>query len=620
MLVPPLALTFGYLLSLANDPALAPRQLQQPAFTGANGSIAYLAETWGGDRLYRLTPGGQDTLLWDAAAGNPGRNIDTFVAAGDSWLVIARDRGAAPALWQIDATGRGTSLTPTGWPEGERQGAALLYNGGDEWLLSLDRRLPHFPDVYRYRPAGGSLSVVEANPGDVSRWLTDEHGVVRLRLRHPGPPGSAPLYLWEWRAHPLDRWRMMHRWRLGDPAWQALRLGDDGLWLNAETHHRDTLGLQRLIPPATQPESPRAALSAADLGAVLFSPRRGRPLLVEWEGLLPRQQALDAEWGAVLETIDEAQPQYRPHIARISTDETRILVRGFDGRHPTRWWTFNRDNGAWQDLGSEQSPAAALPGALLPLRFTARDGLPLTAYYAPPPGGGRPDTPLVVLVHGGPWARDRYQYNALAALLAGHGIGVLQINFRGSEGFGRGFLLAGAKAWGEAMQDDLTDGVAALAARGLADPARVCIAGMSYGGYAALHAVLTEPERYRCALAHSPVTDLAAHIAALEARGDTLGGREWRALVGDLKTDAARLAAYSPLTLAPQLTRPVLLSHGTADGIVSPEQSRRFRNAAPPGRVSEFNSNGGHPLTTAAQRFTIYLNWLLFLNAHLTGR
>ncbi len=610
-----LALAFSCLLPLVADPALVPYRLQQPAFAAAGGQLAYIAESWNGDQLRQITASGKDLLVWDAAAG--GRTIDQFAAAGDGWLVVARDRSKAPALWHIDDDRNSTPLTPNDWPEGERLGAALLHNGGGEWLLTLDHRLPYFPDVYRYHQGGGPPSVIEANPGDVSRWLADEAGVIRLRLRHPGAPGTEPIYLWEWRAHPLDRWRQLHRWRLGDPAWQALSLGAGDLWLNAETRRRDTLGLQRLVPPGTAPEAPLAALAAADLGTVLFAPQSGRPLLVAWEGLLPLQQALDAEWEAVLETIRSAHPAFRQRIAQISPDETRVLVRGFDGRQPDRWWIYDRANDTWQALGTEHSTAAALPAPLKPLRFTARDGLPLTAYYAPPAGGGNRHTPLVVLVHGGPWARDLYQYEALPALLAAHGFGVLQVNFRGSEGFGRSFLLAGAKAFGGAMQDDLADGIAALTARGLADPARVCIAGMSYGGYAALNAVLTEPGRYRCALAHAPVTELAAHITALEARGDTLGGREWRALVGDPRTDAAQLAARSPLHIASQLSRPVLLSHGTADGIVNPEQSRRFRAAAPPGLVSEFAFTGGHQLTTAAERMTIYLNWLLFLNAHL---
>jgi dipeptidyl aminopeptidase/acylaminoacyl peptidase len=222
------------------------------------------------------------------------------------------------------------------------------------------------------------------------------------------------------------------------------------------------------------------------------------------------------------------------------------------------------------------------------VEYTARDGLELFAYLTLPPRGAGPQTPLLVLPHGGPEARDVYGFDLLAQFYANSGYAVLQPMFRGSAGFGRQFAEAGYGEWGGVMQTDVEDALAHIVSQGRADPERVCIGGFSYGGYAALMGGAMTPELYQCVFAAAPVTDLASFVRHWQ-REDDAAGEYWEMSIGHPRRDRDRLAAMSPTQLADRLTMPVFLAHGGEDEIVPFEQSELLAEAlADAGVVHDF--------------------------------
>lgn len=213
------------------------------------------------------------------------------------------------------------------------------------------------------------------------------------------------------------------------------------------------------------------------------------------------------------------------------------------------------------------------------IRYRARDGLELQAYVTWPAQGPGPDTPLIVLPHGGPEARDRVSFGALSQYFATAGYAVLQPDFRGSWGYGRAFVEAGFHQWGLAMQDDISDGVLALTGAGRADPDRVCIVGASYGGYAALTGAVRTPELYRCAVAANSVSDLPLFLDHV-SRGNEETYAYWVDWLGEYSGEhVARLDATSPARRAGEISIPVMLFHGANDRVVSVEQSRVMSRA-----------------------------------------
>ena len=255
--------------------------------------------------------------------------------------------------------------------------------------------------------------------------------------------------------------------------------------------------------------------------------------------------------------------------------------------------------------------------------FHARDGLLIPGYITLPLGL-TPDTaknlPLIVHPHGGPYARDFKRFDWLVQMLAAQGYAVLQINFRGSTGYGKAFEAAGYKEWGQAMQDDITDGTHWVIKEGIADSTRVAIVGGSYGGYAALMGAAKEPSLYRCAVSFNGVTDLQSLLSNSRRY---IGGKFGTRFIGNLWADRKKLKANSPINLVNSITSPVLLMHGEKDRVVDVKQSRRMFKALQTSSNTEIDYleliGGDHNLSGYNNRIKFAETLLKFLKKHLSS-
>jgi len=256
------------------------------------------------------------------------------------------------------------------------------------------------------------------------------------------------------------------------------------------------------------------------------------------------------------------------------------------------------------------------------LDYAADDGLHIPAYLTRPANAeaGAP-LPLVVLVHGGPHMRDDWLWNEEVQLLAANGYAVFQPQFRGSTGFGLSFEEAGYGQWGRAMQDDVTAGVRHLVAQKIADPARICIAGASYGGYAALWGLVKTPALYRCGISFAGVTDLEHMLKDPSDRNADAAIRELQRLrIGDLAQGKAFFDAVSPLHEVGRINAPLLLAHGVDDRRVPISHSQRMADAlAAQGKAYEWLvfDGEGHGLTYTASKRRYYRAMLDFLQRHI---
>lgn len=262
-------------------------------------------------------------------------------------------------------------------------------------------------------------------------------------------------------------------------------------------------------------------------------------------------------------------------------------------------------------------------GPVRPIRYAAQDGLTIPGYLTLPPGGSDPSNlPLVVLAHGGPAARDMAGFDWWAQALASRGYAVLQANFRGSTGYGRDFLEAGYGEWGRKMQTDLSDGVRWLAGEGIIDPARVCIVGASYGGYAAMAGLTLDPDVYRCGVSVAGVSDLRRMVnweARQERHSDNQTVRYWNRFMGAARLNDRALDDLSPAYLADTIDGPLLLIHGRDDTVVPIEQSRVMAEAlGRAGQPVEFMELQGedHWLSRSETRRQMLVETLRFLQTH----
>lgn len=261
-----------------------------------------------------------------------------------------------------------------------------------------------------------------------------------------------------------------------------------------------------------------------------------------------------------------------------SADGTREILRVSSDTQPPRFYLFDRTLGKLTLIFDERPEVdRSLLAPTYRITYQARDGLSIPAYLTIPRGRRPEDLPLIVLVHGGPWARDWIGWNPEVQLFASRGFAVLQPNFRGSAGFGTQHLVAGYREWGEKIQDDITDGVLWLIAEGVADADRVGITGTSFGGYAALMGLIKTPELYRAGAAYAPVTDIEQ---LLDDDSWYNWGYEWHeTLIGGDKGDKDRLRQNSPVRNVEGIRVPLLLGHGEQDQRIHVKQSRRLAKA-----------------------------------------
>jgi len=261
------------------------------------------------------------------------------------------------------------------------------------------------------------------------------------------------------------------------------------------------------------------------------------------------------------------------------------LVAFTEDSGPVRYFSWDRDAKKGTFLFTNRPK---LEGQVLapmrPIEFKARDGLLVHGYLTLPPGKLTKPAPLVLNVHGGPWARDSWGYNSEAQWLANRGYAVLQVNYRGSTGYGKKFMNAGDKQWGKKMHTDLIDGVNFVVKKGWVDPKNVAIYGGSYGGYSALAGATFTPDAFKCSVDIVGVSNLFTFIASIPPYwAPFLGVLHKR--VGDPKTDEALLRAASPLFSADKIKIPMLIAQGANDPRVKQAESEQI--------VAAIEKNGG---------------------------
>jgi dipeptidyl aminopeptidase/acylaminoacyl peptidase len=302
--------------------------------------------------------------------------------------------------------------------------------------------------------------------------------------------------------------------------------------------------------------------------------------------------------------------------------DTVWLVAKSNDNAPTRYYTYDRASRAVRFLFTTQPALERYQLAKKePITVIARDGLQLHGYVTFPPGVQHRGLPAVLKVHGGPWSRDVWGLDAEAQWMANRGYACIEINFRGSRGYGKAFLNAGNREWGAKMQDDLLDAVDWTVAQGWVDPNRVAIYGGSYGGYAALVAATFTPDRFACAVAMAAPVNLITLIKAFPNFLKPMIAQA-HVRVGNPDTDADFLWSRSPLSRAGDIGIPVLLVQGVNDPRVPQDECDQIRTALDAKGIAYdyLQFEDGHGLARPQDRERFSLAVERFLGEHLGGR
>ncbi|WP_219918618.1 S9 family peptidase [Rhodanobacter sp. PCA2] len=614
-------------------PPLIPR-----AHLFANPARAGIAISPDGQWLAWLSNASGVMNIWAAPAHAPGdaRQL-TFDRhrglQGFSWtyvpglLLYSQDRDGDEnwRLFGVDASnGIARELSPSA--PGVRtsiQGISRVRR--DEALVTINQRDPRYPDLYLLDLKSGALTLLEQNPG-FSGYMADEEFSVRLAGRSM-PDGGSELLC-----------------RNADGEWEEwISLSPDDARNSGPTHFsadgktlyfRDSRGCDKAALTAINIESGHLTVLAtdakADIGDVLSDRVDYRPLAY---GVLYdryRLHVIDESIRADIDYLD-AQDIGEWHRGSRTEDDMFWVINASSDIRPNAAYLYDRSNRALTkllDLRPELAgaPLARMQSAVIP----ARDGLELVSYVTLPVGQeegelqSRCPLPLVLIVHGGPWARDSFGYNTMHQWLANRGYAVMSVNFRGSTGFGKSFAVAADGEWGRKMDEDLEDAVQWAIDRGLADPARLAIFGGSYGGYAVLSALTRYPERYACGIDVVGPSNLETLLASIPPYWEAARAAQYRA-IGNPETEAGRALLHdrSPLHRAASVRSPLLIAQGANDPRVKQAEAEQMvaalkRNDIPV--TYALYSDEGHGFIREANRMSFNALCESFLARHLGGR
>ena len=385
-------------------------------------------------------------------------------------------------------------------------------------------------------------------------------------------------------------------------------------------------GPERLIRQAVSGGERKllAADAAGDIDRVEWAARNSAPVAATSDVGVPQPRYIDpATPEAQLHATLTAQfPGNYVSFTQFSDDGSKLLFEVHSDRDPGAYYLLDRQTNKAQHLFDVMPWIdAARMAERRPIQFKARDGLPLYGYLTLPPGGTAKNLPMVLLPHGGPHGiADRWFFDRDAQFLATRGYAVLQVNFRGSDGRGVAFAARGWRHWGDQMPDDLIDGVRWSIAQGVADPARICAYGGSYGAYAAMMSAIRAPELFKCVVGYAGVYDLPAMY---DQELTTTQRQVRNYFVRVIGEDPAELARFSPARQADKLNVPVLLVHGEDDKRAEFRHAKAMRDAlTKAGKPFEFVSapDEGHGFTLRKNRVAFYEKLEAFLARNLAPK
>lgn len=462
----------------------------------------------------------------------------------------------------------------------------------------------------------------DGQPAGAYRWLIDAEG--RLRVVSAALQGRSQLW---WKPAADAPWTKLHDGDLyEDRGYMPLALERDGTLVVAAREGRDTTAIHTLNPATNKLDpQPLVAVDGFDVDRVRFDARAGQVIGVDVHAQRPTAVWFDEGLARAQAAVDRALPAGRSNrlLCGHCMGAKRLVVASGSDRQPGEYYLYDVAAGRLTPLAMQRPALAeASQGRRSFHRIAARDGLPLPVVVTHPAGAAA-DTPApsVVLVHGGPWeAGADTLWDAEAQFLASRGYRVLEVSFRGTTGLGWRHERASWGEWGLAMQDDLEDALLWAVKERLADPARVCIVGASYGGYAALMGPVRHPGRYRCAVSHVGVTDLTLMYSANWTDVSPAGRRYgYGRLIGDPVRDAERLRRQSPVHRVAEIKVPVLVVQGRLDRRVTPEHADRFVGAARAAGVDieRVDYQEGHGFAVPETRADYWERLDAFLARHL---
>lgn len=545
------------------------------------------------------------------------RDIAGFLWKENDTLIFIRDFGGDENfhVFSVSVDGKNErDLTPF---EGVRASIISELEGvsDDEIIVGLNKRDKRIFDAYRLNVKTGQLDMVAENPGNFTGWLVDHDGKLRVATSADGVNTS--IY---YRDTEKGKFKEVLKTDFKQSVNPVFFTFDNKKLYAISNLNRDKEAVVIFDPKAGKETKLIYVHPEVDVRGLDYSKKRKvlrSTTYITWKA---EKKFFDSVYEAAYRDLEAKIPGKEIVITSETRDEDKVIVRTYSDRSMGAYYLYDIPNQKLKHLADlspwlDENQLAVMK----PIKYKSRDGLTIHGYLTLPRGSDGKNLPVVVHPHGGPWARDVWGFRPDVQFLANRGYAVLQMNFRGSTGYGKKFWSASFKKWGKEMQNDITDGVDYLVNEGVANKNKICIYGGSYGGYAVLAGLAFTPDVYACGVDYVGVSNIFTLMETIPPYWEPYKAMFYE-MVGHPEKDKDLLRAVSPVFHADKIKAPLFVVQGAKDPRVKKSESDQIVEALKKRGVDVpylVKDNEGHGFRNEENRFEFYSKMEDFLQKHL---
>ncbi len=546
-------------------------------------------------------------------------NIYNYFWGNDNKIVYAYDNNG-DEKYQIYSVDINTKQITTLVKEKESRVSIidLMPDIKDEILIAISNPTNNMFDAYKLNIETGNLTLALKNPGNITGWHTDHNGVIRIITTTDGV-NTGILY----RNNQNESFKLSTYSDFRDE-FVPLNFTADNKYVYAlSNHNRDKIALVKYDFKTNKEIDVIYQNSTVDVKDAVYSTSKKKIIYVNYVTYKRQNYFTDNDYLKIDKNLRNQLPGKEIEIINTSLNEDNLIIRSYSDKSLGAYYLYTvaqnkllklADLSPWID---ENQMAE-----MKPISYKSRDNKTIFGYLSVPVGVEPKNLPTVILPHGGPWLRDVWGFNKDVQFLTNRGYAVLQMNYRGSKGYGKQFYEAGFKEWGAKMQDDITDGTEWLIRQGIADSNRIAIYGYSYGGYASLMGIVNNPKLYKCGVSYCGVINLVSFLKSVPPAWAPFK-EMLHEIIGNPETDSLKLVNTSPFYNIQKIKVPLLIAQGANDPKVNITEINLYVNKMKSSGIDVqyiVKNDEGHGFENENNRLDFYRELEKFLAKNINGR